>query len=589
MIERFRVTFTDQGSSQMTNIWPIGGGKGGTGKSFLTCNLGLWLAKQGNKTLLIDADFGAANLHTMIGMPYHEKNLSDFINKKVQTLSETVIETHLPNLFLISGDRSNLDAANMTYEQKMKILQAISRLPYDFILLDLGAGTAFNTIDFFMASDSGIFVTTPEPTSIENVYRLIRVVCARKIRYVLKTYHFKTLIEETEARAKGAMVNNPEYLLSVIKELAPEKSKTVEEALRRFQFKVVLNQYRKQDNPQTGVLICRTIKKHLGIPVEFIGNIAYDDLVHDAVCKKVPFLDKYPYTQTAADLKRFCKHIQMARSSPTEEEVLDKVAEMDGINVEVDPMKPLSKLTRYELLDLSPGAIPFEIRQAYWKALEVYREDAMVSYSLFSVEERKEILTRIEEAFSTLINEKARAAHDQLLIQQGFLKEEAQYGGGKRKPAPFALNRPNGVTQIPAPPEGAILQAAENPVVKKILSQEVLTGMDLRRLRTELGISLEQITERTMIRSGLLRCIEEDQYDQLPSRFHLKGFLKAYAQYLHLDPEFVMNGYMKRIEVKDPNPRLSQSRSRDVSRRIGAFLKKTRIFGGRAAGRQVGT
>jgi len=72
--------------------------------------------------------------------------------------------------------------------------------------------------------------------------------------------------------------------------------------------------------------------------------------------------------------------------------------------------------------------------------------------------------------------------------------------------------------------------------------------MDLKRLRTELGVSLEQISEWTRIRPGLLRCIEEDQFNKLPSRLHLKGFLKAYVQYLHLNPEFVVDRYMKRIQ-----------------------------------------
>lgn len=210
-------------------------------------------------------------------------------------------------------------------------------------------------------------------------------------------------------------------------------------------------------------------------------------------------------------------------------------------------MRPLCELTHYELLDLSPGATPFEIRQAYKLAQEVYREDSMVTYSLFSVEERKEILVRLEEVFSTLINEKSRAAYDQLLIQQGAMNEEAQYWGYRKKPAPADLNRAGGAMKTPPLPEERNLQSAENPVVKEILSQEVVTGMDLKRLRTELGVSLEQITERTKIRSSLFQSIEEDQFDQLPSRLHLKSFLKAYVQFLHLDPESVVNRYMKRI------------------------------------------
>ena len=125
----------------MSHIWPIGGGKGGTGKSFLTGNMGILLARQGFKTLLIDADLGAPNLHTIIGLPDPATSLSDFLNKKVGTLQETVIEMPVHNLFLISGAKNKLDIANLAHEQKMKILRAVSRLDYDYILFDLGTGT----------------------------------------------------------------------------------------------------------------------------------------------------------------------------------------------------------------------------------------------------------------------------------------------------------------------------------------------------------------------------------------------------------------------------------------------------------------
>jgi flagellar biosynthesis protein FlhG len=189
----------------MTRIWPIGGGKGGSGKSFLTGNLGVWLAKRGNKTLLIDADFGGANLHTMIAVPYQPRGLSDFLNKKVQTLAEAVVETGVPNLFLISGARNNLDTANIPYELKMKIFRGVPRLSYDFILLDLGAGTSFNTLDFFLISDSGILVSTPEPTSIENVYRLIRAVYARKIRQLLRIRKISFPSSKNRTRKKAKL------------------------------------------------------------------------------------------------------------------------------------------------------------------------------------------------------------------------------------------------------------------------------------------------------------------------------------------------------------------------------------------------
>lgn len=293
----------------MARILPIGGGKGGTGKSLITGSLGTLLARDGCQTLLIDLDLGAANLHTTIGAPIPKKSLSDFVNKKVSSLIETVIATPMPNLFLISGAMDNLDIANLAHAQKMKILRDIAKLPYDYILLDLGAGTSFNTLDFFMTSNSGIFITTPEPTAIENIYRLIRSVYFRKIRQVLNADRFREVAKEAEERNGSATVTNPAMLLNVIKELDPEKGGMLEQELNALEFGLITNQHRKQDNPNIGKLICNIIQKHLTVKTNFLGNIAFDDRVHNAICTKRPFLELFPYTQTALDMRNCLKEL----------------------------------------------------------------------------------------------------------------------------------------------------------------------------------------------------------------------------------------------------------------------------------------
>ncbi len=293
----------------MSHIWSIGGGKGGTGKSFLTGNLGILLAQQGFKTLLIDIDLGAANLHTIVGLLHPEKSISDFVNKRVASLEETIVSTPIPNLFLISGAMNNLDVANLAHEQKMKLLRNITKLPYDYILMDLDAGTSFNTIDYFMISNSGIFLTTPEPTSIENIYRFIRSVYFRKVRQVLKTHDFRLLADEAQRQDSRATVSNPDILLNIVKKLDPEKGDRVQKALQTLHFKLILNQVRRQDNQNIGELICRIIQRHLDLKMSFIGNVSFDDHVHNAVCKKLPFIDLYPQTGTAFDLKKCCKNL----------------------------------------------------------------------------------------------------------------------------------------------------------------------------------------------------------------------------------------------------------------------------------------
>ena len=287
----------------MAHIWPIGGGKGGSGKSFLASSLGRLLAKSGKKTLLIDLDLGAANLHTMVGVPYPEKCFSDFVTKKIPVLEDTVLGTPFSNLFLISGAHDNLDIANLPYDKKIKTLRAIAKLKYEYILLDLGAGTAFNTLDFFLASRNGIFITTPEPTSIENVYRLMRAIYFRRIRHYFSATDFKELEKKARQQSGDDSFNKPEHIVSVVKKEYPEKYMLIKKDFNSFSFKLILNQLHQQDNTDLGTQICKIIKKHLGINVIFTGNIAYDEHVHDAICQRVCFLDRYPHTRAANDLR----------------------------------------------------------------------------------------------------------------------------------------------------------------------------------------------------------------------------------------------------------------------------------------------
>ena len=293
----------------MADVWPIGGGKGGSGKSFLTSSLGRLSAELGKKTLVIDLDLGAANLHTLVGVPYPKKGFSDFVRKKISHLEEAVVETPVPNLFLISGAQDNFDIANLPYEQKLKTLRAITKLDYDRILLDLGAGTSFNTLDFFLISQNGIFVTTPEPTSIENVYRLIRSIYFRRIRHSFNVSEFLEVEDEAERSFGSGAVNKPECMMQVIARMHPEAYRTLMDDFNAFRFKLIINQVRKHDNVALGMQICKMVEKHLGLRIEFAGNVAYDDHVHDAICQQVPFLVRYPYTKTACDLREVGKQI----------------------------------------------------------------------------------------------------------------------------------------------------------------------------------------------------------------------------------------------------------------------------------------
>jgi len=123
-------------ASHRKMMWTIGGGKGGSGKSFITANVGICLSKLGRRVVLIDADLGGANLHTFLGISPPAFSLSDFIKKRVSHLREVLIPTAIPNLELLTGAQDLLNAADAKSVQKRKLVRSIQTLDSDTTLVD---------------------------------------------------------------------------------------------------------------------------------------------------------------------------------------------------------------------------------------------------------------------------------------------------------------------------------------------------------------------------------------------------------------------------------------------------------------------
>ena len=177
-------------------IWAIGGGKGGIGKTLLTSNLALFLSWLNKKVVVIDMDLGGANLHTSLGVDNPQKTLGDLLYNRVSSANDLVQPTKFRNLSLISGAQDPTSIANMPHVQKSRLARKFKEIEADYILLDLGAGTTLNTLDFFLLADRKIIVVTPEPTSIENAYRFIKASFYRMLRASNPTPCVRQLIEQ---------------------------------------------------------------------------------------------------------------------------------------------------------------------------------------------------------------------------------------------------------------------------------------------------------------------------------------------------------------------------------------------------------
>ncbi len=292
----------------MSCIIPIGGGKGGIGKSFIAANLGVLLARQGYPVVLVDLDLGGANLHTFTGMTRIKVGMEAFLNKSVKNLKDVVVPTNINNLSMISSVNCSMEIANLSAAQKNKIINALMKLPYEYVLLDLGAGTNYNTLDFFLSSYEGIITLTPEPTAVENAFKFIKALYFRKVKQVLGQNDFKLYSQQVEMSSNALEVTS--QVIDSVLEKDPEKGEILLQELQKFKFKFIINQFRKTTGTKLGEKIEKVCNKHFYSEFQFLGNVCYDERVHDSIFSKNIFVNKYSFTVSAIDLSHIVAKIQ---------------------------------------------------------------------------------------------------------------------------------------------------------------------------------------------------------------------------------------------------------------------------------------
>jgi flagellar biosynthesis protein FlhG len=286
-------------------IWAVGGGKGGVGKSLVSANVAICLALMGNKVVAVDLDLGGANLHTCLGLPIPSVTLSDYISKKITNFEDLLVPTPINNLKIISGAQDELGMANLKHMHKNQIIRKLGDLDADYILFDLGAGTAFNTIDFFITADKGILVVLPEPTSIENTYRFLKSVFYRRLKMVEGISELEPMIlESLNAKVTSGNSASPADLIRKISEHNPELGLRVKAEMAEFRPNLIINQVRSQADIDIGYSIQSICRRYFGIEMTFPGYLDYDQSVWQSVRKRKPLLIEYPNSKLVNNFDR---------------------------------------------------------------------------------------------------------------------------------------------------------------------------------------------------------------------------------------------------------------------------------------------
>jgi len=281
----------------MPEIIPIGGGKGGVGKSFIAANAGALIAKRGYRVVLVDLDLGGPNTHTFLGLKNPRGGTGSYLNKAAKTLEEAAVPTPFPNLFFVGSNHCSMEIANLYHAQKLKLINGIKALSFDFVILDLGAGTNFNTLDFFLISDKGIFICTPEPTSVENSFRFIKAVYLRRLKQNIELSSYQKILKQAAP--------DPGNIVETALKFDPKLEMRLRETIRRFQFGFIINQLRTS-NTSLGGHVETACNRHFYSKFKFLGNVNFDERVPESIFKKTLFALRYPDAVASQALNGIC-------------------------------------------------------------------------------------------------------------------------------------------------------------------------------------------------------------------------------------------------------------------------------------------
>ncbi|MFK8137482.1 MAG: MinD/ParA family protein [Bdellovibrionales bacterium] len=285
---------TGSGAGHSPIVIAIGSGKGGVGKSFVSSSIAICLARMAYQVTVVDLDLGGANIHTYFGNTGHNLSVSDFLKNRVENFQDLAYDTNIRNLKVVNGFSDSLDSAEISENERQKLMRAIRSLSTDVVILDLGAGTANSTLDFFIEADKSMLVLTPEPTAVENAYRFLKSSYYRKLRNSETDAGAQKLIEEAMDQKNNLGIRSPADLLSYLEANGHRESQQFLNRVRGMDVGILLNQVRAGKDIDTGRGVASISQRYFGIPIQYIGHVAYDNAVWQSLRKKTPFIIDNP-------------------------------------------------------------------------------------------------------------------------------------------------------------------------------------------------------------------------------------------------------------------------------------------------------
>jgi len=496
----------------------VGGGRGGVGKSTLTVNLGVYFAQLGRTVVLWDADPVGAQLHSMVGI----RSAPWVAYDPERDTPPTPVPTSVPGLAILPSPFDMLSLTPRRPTRRAEWQRMVARLDADYVMLHVGSSQAPATLDLFAAADVSVCVTAPEPVSIETTYGFMRAMFARALRRRLMREKLKLRVAERALESLEPLAS-PLDVIEAIHKYDHGLGRMAQDELRMLAPRLVVSQTRLRSDLELGPAMGAISERFLGVRLDYLGHIEYDDAAWLATRKHRPLLIEGATSKSARNIERVARRILALLMAHDHERPEARPSETP---MRADFRRP-APMTLYEVLGVSRTSADDEIRRAYKRQREIFRDGSFPVVSVVSEAALSNEQARIEEAYDTLLDPNKRRAYD----LSTFPDEPAAAPAERRVDSARAA-------------ELAML-AAE--LANEIHAETDFTGALLRKVREAQGVDLADIAQRTKISSMHLRALEAEDTKELPAMVYVQGFVQEVAKYLKLDSTQVARTYMRRL------------------------------------------
>ena len=301
-------------------IIPIASGKGGVGKSLLSANLAITLGQAGKKVLLVDLDLGASNLHLVIGQQSPKNGIGTFLTGQ-SVFEDIVMKTDYENVWFIAGDSEIPGLTSLKVSQKNELIKSFTKTDYDYLILDLGAGTHLTILDMFLLSPQGIVVTAPTVTATLNGYLFLKNIVFRMMYNTFKknskAYEYLETLKKDTASLQRLYIPK---LIEILAEKDPESTALFKKRMTEFRPRLVLNMIDDPKDAERAQKIRRSCQQYLGLDLEHLGVIYRDTMQDKALSSRLPVVVYKPQSILSQAVYRIAEKIMQSEARSFDDE-----------------------------------------------------------------------------------------------------------------------------------------------------------------------------------------------------------------------------------------------------------------------------